>query len=301
MSEYHAAILRASQDKGSWERVAKSLLPGAHVVLVGDSPTWELSSLRARKVGLSVRDTVASVTLKGLTFYVLLRKEIEEATLPKQLLATGTGAINVDGTRIFTDWNEPDRPDSWKNSGHSAKPDAEKIAAPPGTGINCHPKGRWPANLVFVHTPKCKRKGAKKVKGSPTSKTFHDAYEGKSNTGFLRGWSHSGNQHSDPEGKEAVEDWDCALGCPVANLDRQSGERGGGFGKQYARREGTTWSNSSNKGGGSRFKNDGREFGYGDSGGASRFYKQFKDEWDLIRYLKVLVLPENGNLLEAFP
>jgi len=71
------------------------------------------------------------------------------------LLEHGVGAINIDACRVPTDWNEPDRPASWKASGHTAKPSAEQIAAPPGTGIKCHQAGRWPASVVFSHSPEC--------------------------------------------------------------------------------------------------------------------------------------------------
>lgn len=67
-------------------------------------------------------------------------------TVAANVLAHGTGALNIDGCRVATDWS--DRPESWKRSGHSAKPESEKIAAPPGVGINCHASGRWPANLI---------------------------------------------------------------------------------------------------------------------------------------------------------
>lgn len=59
----------------------------------------------------------------------------------------GCGALAIDASRVSTDWG--DRSESWKRSGHSAKPDAEKIAAPAGTGIQCHELGRWPANVIF--------------------------------------------------------------------------------------------------------------------------------------------------------
>jgi hypothetical protein len=306
---FHAAILRASADDGTrWGSVAEQLLPGAHAILMGDTPTWERSNLRARKVGLEVRDTIAILSQKGLQFAVLLRKQLKESSITEQLLKTGTGALNIDASRVFTDWNEPDRPDSWKKSGHSAKPDAEKIAAPPGMGINCHPKGRWPANLVLVHGEGCRNDGLKRVAASS------GVAKNKPITAIRRTGAHAeagGHQtvgrvqpvfgYGEDDGTEMVANWNCVSGCPVVALDRQSGERGGGFGKQYARKEGATWSNSAREGGGSRLKNDGREFGYGDSGGASRFYKQFQDEIELINYLRVLILPNNGTLLEGFP
>ncbi len=82
----------------------------------------------------------------------LLRKPLA-GTVARNVLEHGTGALNVDGCRVATDWSE--RPESWKRSGHSAKPDADKIAAPPGQGINCHELGRWPSNVVLSHHEEC--------------------------------------------------------------------------------------------------------------------------------------------------
>jgi hypothetical protein len=86
-----------------------------------------------------------------------------------------------------------------------------------------HASGRWPSNVLLVHAFQCRREGVRRVKGSPTSKKFHAAYEGQSVTGFLRGWSHSGNQHSDAEGKETVEQWACSEQCPSRLLDTMAG------------------------------------------------------------------------------
>ena len=81
-------------------------------------------------------------------FWVLCRKPLD-GTIVANVLAHGTGGINIDGCRVATDWS--DRPDSWKRSGHTAKPGADKIAAPPGIGIECHDLGRWPANTLLSH------------------------------------------------------------------------------------------------------------------------------------------------------
>lgn len=206
----HAALLRTSKDDGTrWAALVEWLLPGAHVVLIGDSADWKQSSLRARMAGLSVRDVIAVLRSTETLFITLLRKDIQESSVAQQLLSTGTGAINIDASRVFTDWNEPDRPDSWKASGHSAKPDAEKIAAPPGTGIVCHPKGRWPTNLLLLHDVEC-----------------------------LIGT--------------------CIASCPSQALEFQEA-------------------------------------------GASRFYTQLRSEGELMRYLRDLVLPEDGQIFTEFP
>lgn len=71
-------------------------------------------------------------------------------TVAENVLRYGTGAVNVDGCRVFTDWSE--RSDSWKKSGNRHRDyDATSqvfSASIGGTGINCHPAGRWPANLI---------------------------------------------------------------------------------------------------------------------------------------------------------
>lgn len=77
---------------------------------------------------------------------ITLARKPFRGTVATNVLTHGTGALNIDATRVATDWSE--RPESWKRSGHSAKPEAEKIAAPPGNGIECHELGRWPANLL---------------------------------------------------------------------------------------------------------------------------------------------------------
>jgi len=206
---HHAAILKASESSPSaWGAVPDQLLPGAHVVLLGDTDTWLMSCVAARKAGLEVRDSVAILSPEGLSFAVLLRKPLGETSLTDQLLKTGTGALNIDACRVFTDWNEADRPDSWKRSGHSAKPEADKIAAPPGTGINCHPKGRWPSNLVFVHEEGCVNQG---VKVAPAS---------------------SGVSKSKPI---TATNWICVPGCLVASLgDARGASR---FYKQFKSQE----------------------------------------------------------------
>jgi DNA modification methylase len=119
--------------------------------------------------------------------WVLVRKPLE-GTVIENILKHGVGALNIDDSRVFTDWNEPDRPDTWKKSGFTSKPEADKVAAPPGIGINCHPLGRWPSNLLLSHCPDCKRIG---------SKVLSDSLVG-------------------PE----IPIYECGKGCPVGALNR---------------------------------------------------------------------------------
>lgn len=140
---------------------------------------------------------------------VLVFRKPLSGTLADNLLRHGVGAINVDGCRVGTDWQEPDRPASWAASGHSAKPEAEKIAAPPGVGMQLHPSGRWPTNAVFTHSAGCAPEGCAPdcpvrvleqqsgVTKSGAMKCEVPGYEGASAVPFIRGRSGPSNQHGD--------------------------------------------------------------------------------------------------------
>lgn len=59
--------------------------------------------------------------------------------------------------------------------------------------------------------------------------------------------------YADEDGQEAIPAWECVSACPVGLLDGQSG-------------------------------------GYGDSGGASRFFPQLRDEDELLAWLTRLTM-----------
>lgn len=221
-----------------------------------------------------------------------------------------TGGLNIDGCRIFTDWSE--RSEAWKASGHSAKPDADKIAAPPGQGINCHPAGRWPANVLLEHHVDCELVGMKRVKSAnqPGRGQDADARAWSEDGGWKRQPGAAADRSAElaPGGIEEVADWRCVEGCPVRMLDEQSGDAGAA-----ARASGAQLV------GGSGFCNRGKNRGgapfYADRGGASRFFycsKATRRErgegndhptvkpLDLMRYLVRLVTPAGGVVLDPF-
>jgi site-specific DNA-methyltransferase (adenine-specific) len=76
---------------------------------------------------------------------VLLVRKPLIGTVAENVLKHGTGAINVDGCRVPTDWS--DRPDSWKRSGYGKKPTTSMFGSG-GTGIDTS-KGRWPSNFLL--------------------------------------------------------------------------------------------------------------------------------------------------------
>jgi site-specific DNA-methyltransferase (adenine-specific) len=73
------------------------------------------------------------------------------------------------------------------------------------------------------------------------------------------------------------EDWACVEGCPVRELDRQSGHQKSGIAGSKSRAWGVAGKGQlSSTEDGVGWKAYGSE-GYGDEGGASRFFKQFKE------------------------
>lgn len=162
---------------------------------------------------------------------VVARKPLS-GTIAANVLAHGTGGLNVDACRVATDWS--DRPESWKRSGHSAKPDACKIAAPPGNGITCHDAGRWPPNVVLTHAPECtetacvdgcpvlemgEQSGTLHARGNTTAKT-HDMHP----LSFLSGCSHSYERGNPGDTGTAARFFPCfRYEAKVSTAEREAG------------------------------------------------------------------------------
>lgn len=142
-----------------------------------------------------------------------------------------------------------------------------------GTPVQFDARGRWPANLVLQHLLGCTRVGVKRVKAA--SPKDHWKVKGTPKLGVAFAARHPSeavlNQnhssgYGDEDGLETVEAWECSLGCPVADLDAQSGtlRARGNVTPTKAGTSGMFWGER----GGGETPVDG-----GDVGGASRFYK----------------------------
>lgn len=151
----------------TWELAYALLKPGGHLVAFGGTRTAHRIFCAIEDAGFEVRDSLC--WLYGTGFpkshnigdgrgtalkpahepICLARKPLAEPTVAAQVLATGTGALNIDGCRIATDENPsgarragaaPKREaGTWANDRRSAETFA---AARPGEAL-----GRWPANL----------------------------------------------------------------------------------------------------------------------------------------------------------
>jgi hypothetical protein len=135
--------------------------------------------------------------------------------------------------------------------------------------------GRWPGNVLLVHRGTCRVVGTRKV----ATGTAH-----RKNSGGRTIFSETEKPamddmtYADADGKETVSDWSCEPGCPVAELDRQSGMLTSGSGTV---KRASSAGRDGNKGSayGAENRADGTPMiWYGDTGGASRFFKGFGGE-----------------------
>ena len=209
----------------------------------------------------------------------VLRKPLSEGTVAANTLKHGCGGINIDASRVGTEQvfthsrgsNQafPKRPGetSVEESGRKVRQDILDHA--PRTG-------RWPANVILQHLDGCRCDGVKRVSTGYWGKPTRGATPKGSRAAYSDGLDGTRESvgYGDSDGKESVANWVCEPGCPVARLDEQSGvttSTGGRIGNAqgvYSNQGRTGWGTGHEAG----------NPGFGDSGGASRFYKQVGGE-----------------------
>jgi DNA modification methylase len=177
-------------------------------------------------------------------------------TVAENALEHGTGGINVDGCRIG----------SGGASRKIATEERDGSVAAYGDGLNGGGGerdlsfGRWPANVVLSHLEECEPVGTKVVKPS------NGSGKASAKSGGLSGLFGEGSEEDMSGGRgsaETVDAWNCAPGCPVTELDAQSGvlhSQDPETRKSRSKRQGVTEMGT------------GRSVEYADRGGASRFF-----------------------------
>ena len=129
------------------------------------------------------------------------------------IVETGAGAINVGGGRIPTGSGDPNNRDTTNHK------DAEDTSWFTGNKdkkhTECYTRGRWPQNLILVHTEFCQRVGERKVKSSERPNCQNKAYGAKTSTIYGK-YEHNMHQvvRSDADGLETVATWRCLIACP---------------------------------------------------------------------------------------
>lgn len=183
----------------------------------------------------------------------VMRKPLSEGTITANVLKHGTGALNIDACRNRTS--------------ETHQTEGQKL-------------GRWPANVILQHLDGCRCGGVKRVGAGEGSFVGEGGEICEAHEGYKRpnssSYTHKKPGHRKTFGEETVANWVCEPGCPVARLDEQSGVTKGVVrqptGKAVYPTDGVAMKWNSN----SVIDNTVR--GFGDTGGASRFYKQVGGE-----------------------
>lgn len=146
----------------------------------------------------------------------IARKPLSESTVASNVLATGTGSLNIDACRIGTG-----------TGGEAPVYVPNKKNAVFGVGMGGgewdSTKGRWPANLVLEHRPGCVQDGLT-FQGSGRFVPPDGVCRTSEMMSPEKGWNANGMSNSvkfapNSYGVETVPAWHCAPGCPVAELD----------------------------------------------------------------------------------
>lgn len=231
----------------------------------------------------------------SMELITLARKPLAAKTISANVLAYGTGGLNIDGCRIGTDETIERGEVSVITESHNGyqRPGASMFTHKPVERSGpAHISGRWPANTIVSHHPDCREVGVKRVKsasgGNGTTKSEHNGYEG--------GWGDRPTwTYNDPDGYESVSAWDCHEDCAVRLLDEQSGERKSG-----------SWNGKRNtpktNGIYGEFESRQERGKLGDTGGASRFFLNVApDDASRFRYVSKASRKERNAGLEGMP
>lgn len=256
------------------------LVPGAHVVGFGSHE----DGVEARKAGFEVRDTILVLSPEGARLALLLRKP-PEGTVAENVLRYGAGGLNIDGCRVRTneDFTGLKGFSSMKLNAQRAGESDEDYKARVTGGpeqqaalAKLQNLGRWPSNLLLVHGEGCRMVGTKTV-AAPVINRWADGAKP-----FGGGAGHP--YESVGGGTEATPVYECEAGCPVADLDRQSGVTKSAIGRPHVQKSDSATVRFNGKATSTPGVNQ-----HGDSGGASRFFPQLSGRDALYEWLGRLV------------
>jgi len=269
-----------------WAEKLETLPPGDHVaVLTGTCAT----GIVGRLAGLELRDAIAVLLPgPGVGLVFLFRKPIVEPTLAAQVLATGTGGLNIGACRVGLTGGTKRSGQAPRDLREDGVQDRSTIGREFRTGhtvVELFGTGRWPPNVLLVHGEGCQRVGTRQVQGNghwPKARKT-----GGISTGGHAGQDDLDERHAD----ETVPDWVCEERCPVPRLDALSGDRP----STMTGRADPSVAHAHPSDAESPHQLYGKGMGaagtrvYADSGGASRFYPQFESLDDLQAWLANLV------------
>jgi len=142
-------------------------------------------------------------------------------------LKFGTGGINIDGTRLSY-LGDADAESATPQGRCTAKVGAlaggTQHDGDRSDFVRPAQKGRWPANLILQHLSGCRCTGTASLTGIRRD-TRPEGDGGREDTTQWRYRPTDATRrgYANEDGVEQVASWHCEPGCPVKDLDEQSG------------------------------------------------------------------------------
>lgn len=261
--------------KDIWSMVARTMKPGAHLVAFGGTRTFHRLACAIEDAGLEIRDCLSWLYGSGFPKSLNISKAIDrECGKPRDVQgrgevvnrtaldfggATGKAKNGLRSEYVRDDVARTEDGKQWIGWGTALKPAWEPcILAMKPT------RGTFAANALEFGV------AGLNVDGGRTSPGLGGAREGEPSAS--RRYSERGavtlNMTPGPRGGSSAGRWPANLILDeeaAAMLDEQSGAVGGGFGVSGGNPDGAIYGRGFPRG-------DRRTVGFGDSGGASRFF-----------------------------
>ena len=213
---------------GIWKEALRVARPGAYLLSFGGTRTFHRVACAIEDAGWTIRDCIMWLYGNGMPKTYNMSKGIDRKLGAKRKPVEGTGSPEA---VLWEGWNVNLKP-AWEPVIVAMKPRdgpyAESVlkwgvgglwidGARVGYGA-----GRWPANLLLSHDPRCVRVGTTKVRNLSGSVTGNEpSLPGKHVYGKYKNRG-AWQRHGGARGIEEVELWACVPACPVRVLDQQS-------------------------------------------------------------------------------
>lgn len=293
----------------------KRMIPGADQNRTGswikDSGREFIPTSTAPATEDAVRWEGWGTALKPAHEPIVVARKPFAGTVAANVIEHGTGALNIGGCRVGEG--------GYDMAGARVTGERRRDEYRTGSTEGPHKladHGRWPPNVVLTHSARCEPLGTRVVRADG----HHPAVRGAS--GYRGGLDGQSGLTERKSGTEIVEAWACAADCPVAELDRQSGVLASGA-PAVRRLSGSDAGGNTSAAFGAESRPAGSQMvGYGDAGGASRFFPVFRYEakapaserprlpdgsahptvkpLELMRWIVRLVTPPGGLVLDPF-